>query len=144
MQTNWKLWSPTWHCTVCTVLYMKLMSKTGKECSSELIRWKWSSSGLISHKLKGTVSRFRLWFFHQATSFPVRHAWKGFRIFSNFQEVNRIRNRLPSVFTTGESRLTGVFTTGESWLHCVFIPRESRLLGDECTGEPKLVFKKKL
>ncbi len=66
--------------------------------------------------LKGTVSRdiLTLFFFHQ-TSSPslVRHAWKGFQIFSNIRGVIRVCNRLPGVFTTGELRLPGVFITGE-------------------------------
>jgi hypothetical protein len=70
--------------------------------------------GFWRNHIKGTVSRdFLLWFFHQAT-FPglVRHAYKGFRIFSNIRGVNRIRKWLPSVYTTRESWLSGVFITG--------------------------------
>ncbi len=46
--------------------------------------------------LKGIVSRdFLLWFFHETTSTsPVRHAKKGFRIFSNIRGVIRSRNGL--------------------------------------------------
>jgi hypothetical protein len=63
--------------------------------------------------LKATMSRdFWSAVFHQ-TTFPVGHrtidmptAKKGFRISSNIHGIIRIRNRLPGVFTTGESTST--------------------------------------
>jgi hypothetical protein len=50
-----------------------------------------------SKLLKETVSRdFYSGFFHQTSSpSPVRHAWKGFQIFSNIRGVIRVCNRLP-------------------------------------------------
>ncbi len=85
-------------------------------------------------------------FFHETTS-PShdRHAWKGFQIFLSIQEVIRICNRLPGVFTTVGLWLPGVFTSVESRLPCVIITGEPKLPGKEFTGKlTNIFFSKKL
>jgi hypothetical protein len=88
---------------------------------------------------KDSVARlFRLVSFSSNNfSWLIRHALTGYQFFfSNIRGVICFRNHLPGVFTAGEMRLRGVFTTVELWiLSVLFLTGESRVIGDEFTGE---------